>query len=351
MHERVRHHRATSPCSFDEYVAQQRREIARGLAAKHVVYFDTNVWKCLSDFLRGKGNLTPAMKAFCELASSEHVLSACAFPIGLSTLFELQSMSDPLTRSTLVELVDRYSRNVCLLSHIDIVRDELAIFMRTPSLPAQEPPSRFCRAGELLITPRATFPPGILPSEEERVWRKAIYDLIAALPVSSQLEMAQGSGIKPWDNMAGIAAMNDGKRAHQQRIKTYPDAVYVELAGSLSLYLPERPLIGGFTQPNHWAIQAMLHWHEHPDSKHLVTARVIAHLHAVMRFHGMRVFKRGDVADFATAASAVPVCHALFTDERLVRIAYDHHSDIPKFAACELVHGFDQFTAHLQAHT
>lgn len=350
LRERLQHHREAAPCSFDDHVQQKRCELAHHLEGKRVIYFDTNVWKCLSDFLRGKPNLTPAMKAFCELASSERVLSTCAFPIGLSTLFELQSMNDPETQSTLLQLVDRYSRNVCLLPHTDVIQDELKRFMRSPALQPPLPLAHFCRAVELLGVPRATFPPGLLPGNEEAAWRKAVYDLAAGLPVSVQLEMAQGPGVEPWDNQAGIADMNDGKQAHQQSIKTYPDAVFVELAGSLAFCLPERPLIGKFTQPKHWALEAMMHWHEQPMSKHLATARVMAHLHAVMRFHGNRVFKRGDVADFATAASAIPVCHALFTDERLVNIARDHHSGISQFSTCQLVHGFDQFTAYLQSH-
>lgn len=350
LRERLQYHREAAPCSLDEHVQRKRSELASDLVGKRVIYFDTNVWKCLSDFLRGKLTLTPAMKTFCELASSGRVLSTCAFPIGLSTLFELQSMNDPQTQSTLVQLVDHYSRNVCLLPHTDVIQDELKRFMLSPKLQPPVPLPHFCRAVELLGVPQATFPPGLLPGNEESVWRKAVYDLAAGLPISVQLEMAREPEVEPWDNQAGIADMNNGKQAHQQSIKTYPDAVFVELAGSLTFCLPERPLIGKFTQPKHWALTAMMHWHDQPMSKHLTTARVMAHLHAVMRFHGNRVFKRGDVADFATAASAIPVCDALFTDERLVNIAQDHHSGISQFSTCQLVHGFDQFTAYLQSH-
>lgn len=349
LRERLQHHREAAPCSLDDHVQQKRSELARDLVGKRVIYFDTNVWKCLSDFLRGKSTLTPAMKTFCELASSERVLSNCAFPVGLSTLFELQSMKDPDTQSTLVQLVDQYSRNVCLLPHTDVIRDELKCFMRLATLQPSGPLPHFCRAAELLGVPQATCPSGFLPGNEELAWRKAVYDLSASLPISVQLEMAQRPAVKAWDNRAGIADMNDGKQAHQESIKTYPDAVLVELAGSLSLCLPERPLIRQFTQPKYWALTAMMHWHEQPMSKHLITARVMAHLHAVIRFHGNRMFKKGDVADFAIAASAIPVCHALFTDERLVNIAQDHYSGISQFSTCQLVHGFDQFTAYLRS--
>lgn len=349
LRERLQHHREKAPCSLDNHVQQKRRELALELKSKRVIYFDTNVWKCLSDFQRGKSKLTPAMKRFCEIASSERVLSTCAFPIGLSTLFELQSMNDSHTQSTLVQLVDRYSRNVCLLPHTDVIQDELKLFMRSPTLQPPVPLPHFCRAVELLGVPQATFSTAFLPGIEEAVWRKAVYDLAADLPISVQLEMAQGTGIKPWDNQAGIAVMNDGKQAHQQSIKTYSDAFIAELAGILNIFLPERPLNGHLSQPKYWALMAMMHWHEQPMSKHLSTARVMAHLHAVIRFHPNRVFKRGDVADFATAASAIPVCNALFTDERLVNIAQDHHSGISQFSTCQLVHGFDQFTAYLRS--
>ena len=91
-----------------------------------------------------------------------------------------------------------------------------------------------------------------------------------------------------------------------------------------------------------------MHWHEHPASRHMATARIQANLHAVLRFTENRPFKKGDIADFATAAVAIPVCDALFTDKRLVQILQDPRAKIQEYCDCRLVHGFDRFTAYLR---
>ena len=348
MSARLMFHRSAPSMSYEDYVGAQRAALAESLSGKHIIYLDTNAWKCLSDFVLGKQSLTAAMKAFCEAITCDAIQQRCVFPMGISTLFELESMNDPDTQKILTHLVDQYARNICLFTQFEVVPEEFHHFAndRAPlTLPHGQ---RFCRSVELFTFFRPTAPKDLGPADLETVYLKAIYDVLTALPLSSQLEMARSSGQSPWDNNAGIESMNEGKKAHQARIVNFIDGLYVELAGVLQLAVPERPRIAGWTQPNHWSLEALTHWKDHPQSQQLITARIMANLHAVMRFTENRVFKKGDIADFATAATALPVCHALFTDQRLVRIAQDKNSEIPKFNSCELVYGFDRFAEYLR---
>lgn len=351
LDERYNFHLAAPSCSFKDYVESMRAEIDQEIASKHVVYLDTNAWKCISDFIREKSTLTPQMRSFAQVATSERVRASCVFPIGLSTLFELQSMNDPLTISSLVQIIDNYSQNVCIQSHFDIIQRELELFLASPSIQPARSVRSFCRPMELFGIPKLEFPVAVFSPDHESALQKAMYDVTIGLPVSAHLEMAYADKLDPWDNMAGVNGMNFGKAQHQDRIKSLADGVYVELAGIFSSFLPNEPRIGNFTQPNYYAIEAMLHWKENPSSCHLATARVLSNLHAVMRHTKNRIFKSGDIADFFTAAVALPVCSALFTDHRLVNIVKEGSLETDQFCRCDLVSGFDQFTQYLERHS
>lgn len=344
LDERLNFHLASPDGTFKDYVESKRLEITEQIASKHVIYLDTNAWKCISDFVRGKPTLTDEMLDFAQTATNEHVRANCVFPIGLSTLFELQAMNDPLTVSSLVEIVDRYSHNVCIQSHQDIITREVELFTSS-TRPQIFKTSTFCRPVEVLGIPVLDFNRQVLPENEANAFRKAAYDVLISLPVSVHIEMARDLQMAPWDNYEGVDEMNTGKAAHQDRIRSYADALFVELTGLLKNFSPE---LQSEQLTKYQALSAMAHWKEFPHSRHLVTARILANLHAVMRYAKNRVFKSGDIADFATASVALPGCEALFTDRRLVNIVNDPHSQIKNFSTAKLVCGFDQFAQYLR---
>ncbi len=110
--ERFAFHLANPTVSLEEYRQEQRRRIRERIQSKRVIYLDTNAWKCLSDYTRGKTTLNDAMVDFAKTMNSDRVRENCVFPIGAATLFELQSMEDPVSISTLAQLVDTFSMNV-----------------------------------------------------------------------------------------------------------------------------------------------------------------------------------------------------------------------------------------------
>ena len=65
-----------------------------------------------SDYARGKADLNVAMVDFAQAMTSDRIRDNCVFTIGPATLFDLQSMEDPVSISTLTELVEDFSIKV-----------------------------------------------------------------------------------------------------------------------------------------------------------------------------------------------------------------------------------------------
>ncbi len=345
--ERFTFHRAHPDVSYHDYRESQCRAIHDRIKAKRIIYLDTNAWKCLSDYVRGRTTLSNEMLDFASTMNSEQVRSNCIFPIGITTLFELQSMDDPVSLSTLVELVDKFSLDVACQPPNEVIDQELTLFNQKATRDAGVEPERFCHPMEIIGKIDYKVP-NLLPAVDMLAFKKTLLDVAHSLPTSAHLEMAAASIHPHWDNSKGIDEMNDGMTAHQHEIKTYADALLVELTGIMRSHVPDGPMIQGFPPQKAQALMAMCHWHENPSSKHLITARIQANIHATVRHLETRKFQKGDIADILTAAVALPSAHAFFTDKRLAILLSEPKIGLKQFCSCEVVSGFDNFAAYLK---
>lgn len=345
--ERFTFHRAHSRITYEDYRENQRRAIRDSISAKCVVYLDTNAWKCLSDFERKKSTLTESMIDFAQTMNSGAIRDKFVFPIGAATLFELQSMDDPVSLSTLIELVDRFSMGVGCPPPDEAIRQELALFHAKTDRESGVEPERFCHPSEIFGIVEL-YVPDLLPVPETLAFKKTMLDIVHSLPISAHLEMAVASDLPQWDNNEGIATMNEGMLAHQHQIKSYADALLVELSGILHRFVPDGPPIRNFPPAKAHALRAMIHWHDNPQRRQLITARILANLHASVRHLANRKFRKGDIADFTTAQIALPCAHAFFTDKALANLLKEPNIALKQFCSCEVVSGFGNFSAYLK---
>lgn len=91
-----------------------------------------------------------------------------------------------------------------------------------------------------------------------------------------------------------------------------------------------------------------LHWKENPSSRNLITARILANLHAFVRYIENRKFQQGDIADFSAAQAAVPSAHAFFTDKALGNLLMQPQIQLKVYSSCDVLFGFDNFAAYLK---
>lgn len=345
LYERFRAHLKNPDISVNEYREAQRKEVRNDVAGKKIIYLDTNAWKCLSDYERGKSSLTTDMQEFAKLMNSPQILDTCVFPIGTSTMLELQSMTDPETTATLTVVVDRYSKNVAIKPPDEAIAQELALFNRKETRIAGIEPNRFCHPMDLMggLEPNM---PNLLPPMVELALKKALMDNLYSLPLKALLEMSAGKDAI-WDNTVGIDEMNKGKFAHQNEIKSFADAMFVELSGVMRFHVPDGPPVDNLSPTKRQAGMAMIYWKDNPRSRCLITARVLANLHAFVRYIENRKFRKGDIADFAAAQAAVPSAHAFFTDKALANLLMQPKIQLEVYSSCAVLYGFDKFTEYL----
>lgn len=345
--ERFIFHRAHPNVSYDAYYEERILGIHKRIKSKRVIYLDTNAWKCLSDYAREKATLNAGMLDFAHMMNTEHILAKCVFPIGPVTLFELMSMNDPVSLSTLADLVDKYSADVACRPPHEVIPQELKLFNQKITRDSGAVPGRYCHPMDIMGRLDYKFN-NILPEVEALAFKKTLLDVTLALPTSTHLEMATASTSPYWDNTEGIDEMNEGMIAHRQDIKTYADALLSELTGIMSLYVPNGEPIKGFSPKKAQALMTMIHWHENPGSKHLMTARIQANAHAAVRYLETRKFQKGDIADILTASIALPSSDAFFTDKRLANLLNESRIGLRRFCSCEVVSGFGEFAAYLK---
>jgi len=345
--ERFEFHLGHQEVSYDDYAKNQRQAIQDCIKSKRIIHLDTNAWKCLSDYEREKTALTDAMVDFAHTMNSEQVRNKCIFPIGIATLFELQSMEDPISLSTLANLVDRFSAGAACQPPDEVIAQELALFNQKATREAGSEPDRFCHPVEIMGKLRITVP-NFLPTSGALAFAKTLLDISHSLPTSAHLEMAAASLHPHWNNVDGIDEMNEGMNTHKAELKTYADALLVELTGVLTPYVPDGLPVDGWPPRKAQAGMAMIHWAKNPDSRHLFTARIQANLHAVVRHLETRKFQKGDIADIITASIALPSSQAFFTDKRLANLLNEPRVGLRQYCSCDVVSGFDKFAAYLR---
>lgn len=341
-------HRGHPQVPLYDHVRKRHSERATRASSLKLIYLDTNASKCVSDFRLNKANLSPAMKMFG--ASIERIFQTgrFAFPIGVATYFELDSMTDPATRETLTRLVDEFSQGFCITPFSDRVGSELRK-LRMGKLDEPEGLENFlCSPVELMGIPTISTL-GFLESHvDKETFNKAFFDTLSELPFSFQLEVAATFPGAKWDNSRGIADLNNGKVEHQSEMVNLNTGIFVELKGCIEAWFMEQEITLSPQEVALYAIEAQYHWHQTPTSRALPTLRVLSSLYGLMRFDPQRRYQNGDPNDFMVAASALPVAEALFTDRKLANLLSDKRIGLNRFSDCTIVSGFEGMAKYLE---
>jgi hypothetical protein len=347
LSEYIETHRNFPKVTLSGHIRQMRRERAARASAKRLIYLDTNAWKCMADYRQQKASLTPPMNAFGASLEQAAKTGAFAFPIGLPTFFELDSMTSPTTRDTLVQLVDELSLGFCIAPFPDRVGTELrqlrsGVFQTTEGLE-----DFLCSPIELLGIPAVSLPGFDKAHVDEETFNKAFFDTLTELPFSIQLKVASSAPGEKWDNSRGIDDLNAGKAEHQAEIKNLNTGIFVELKGCIERWFVEEGVILSPREISLYALNALHHWHQTPTSRAFPTLRVLSSLYGLMRFDAQRRYRGGDPNDFMVAASALPVAHALFTDRKLAVLLSDPRIGLRNFSDCTVVSGFEDMAKYI----
>lgn len=347
LHDFIELHRRSPSITLADHVLTRRQENAARISAKELIYLDTNAWKCMADYRLRKSTLKPAMVAFGEALEDAIRIDKFIFPIGLPTFFELDSMTDPETQSSLTDLVDGMSNGFCISPFQDRAGQEL-LQLRNNTLQTSNDLSDFlCSPIELLGIPVFSPPEFMKKDVDEVTFNKAFFDSVSALPFSFQLQAASSAPGPKWDNSSGISDLNNGKYEHQSEVVNLNTGIFLELKGCIATWFDQEGVKLNPQDIGLYALNALDHWHQNPTSRALPTLRILSSLYGLMRFDSARKYHDGDPNDFMVAASALPVAHALFTDKKLANLLADSRIGLKKFSNCTVISGFDEMANYL----
>lgn len=301
----------------------------------------------MADFRQKKPTLTTAMVAFGQILERTARTDAFAFPIGLPTFFELDSITHSETRNIITELVDDLSQGVCIAPFQDRVGHELQQLRRDELSRPSELADFICGPMELLGVPAFSLPEFVKEHVDEVTFNKAFFDSLSELPFSIQMQVASSAPGAKWDNSRGIAGLNAGKDEHQGEVANLNTAIFLELKGCIESWFEQEGIELSQGDIGLYALNSLWHWDQVPTSRALPTLRILSSLHGLMRFDSRRRYRDGDPNDYMVAASALPVAHALFTDRKLASLLSDPRIGLTSFSDCAVVSGFNEMAEYL----
>jgi hypothetical protein len=340
-------HRGYSNVSYPEHLKRRRKEKARHAISFKLIYLDTLAWKCLADHRQKKTTLTVAMKTFASSIERAACTGRFAFPIGVPTYFELDSMTDPSTQHQLKILVDELSKGLCITPWQERIGADLTN-LRTGRLnEATELEEFFCSPVEILGMPTISLPDFVKEAVDETTFNKAFFDALYELPFSVQLEVAGIAPGEKWNNSHGIHDLNAGKQQHQSEVDSLKKGIFLELKGCIESWFLNERMAPNYQEITQDTLAAMYHWQQQPASRSLPTMRSLSSLYGLMRFDANRQYKNGDPNDFQVATAALPVADALFTDRKFANFLSDKRIGLDKLFDCTIVSGFEEMSRYL----
>jgi hypothetical protein len=341
-------HKGRPEVSFHDHIRQRRKDKSAHASSFNLIYLDTLAWKCLADYRQKKPKLTTAMKAFGESIERAIKTKIFAFPIGVPTYLELDSMTAPSTQETLKILVDELSQGLCIKSFHERIGIELQMLRTNKIEEAEELQDFLCSPVEMMGIPYIS-PPKVLTSQiSEITLNKALFDTLYDLPFSIQLEVASKAPGEKWDNSRNTSNLNSDKAQHQSEVQNLSIGIFLELKGGIEAWFINEGLTPNPQEVLLYALTAMNYWKNVPSSRALPTMRILSSLYGLMRFDPNRRYKDGDSNDFLVAASALPVANALFTDRKFSNLLSDKRVGLQSFSNCVVVSGFEEMSQYLE---
>lgn len=312
-----------------------RIKIGDMVLKKHRIYLDTKYWIFMRDASLEKATKlqTKIYEKLRDLVKKE--VAIC--PLSPHIFQELMNIGDKEKRLKVAKVMDELSQQVCFISPLSIVGQELLSFVR------------YCRAkgeGKPLFNPakyvftKVSFMMGELyptiqglPHQQMNDIRIQFFDFLSKFTLVEILKTAKGD-FSLWDREDLIAKLNQGKDDNQNW-NSFHEVFMHEIAGILDVVKDEIEKLGKYLYENDACgsirpkeinksesvrlLQNSIYnvFDQKKINKELPFSHINASLHAFLRYNKMQRYKKNHLIDFSHAAWALPYCNAFFTEKPL----------------------------------
>lgn len=328
----LEHHRAQPKVTFTEHLASLEEGVARQALAKARAYLDLRYWIFLRDADLGRPQRRVHAKLLDAMVGAVGS-GTMICPITESVFFELDRQGDTDRRMATVRMIDRLSQGIVIKNSLDRFRCEVtdlfeAVIIRH-QLPERPCRNVWVRPYSFLGTPRIK---GWGEAEDLAInkaflaymWTRSLEDLLTDTPVP--------------DDVCDVSSRDTARRItessakFESQMRSFAQVLDAETFGLIDAHRAE--IIHAF-RPYMTALLPTASNVDFSDGSDAARAclglvcsaasnkkpnlalpliRILAGLHAFIRWQRRRPFKFQDFFDLRHAAAAIPYCDVFLTE-------------------------------------
>jgi hypothetical protein len=330
-------HRAHPEVSFAQHLASLEEEVAREALAKRRVYLDLKYWIFLRDADLGKPQ-KPVHAKLLEAMLRGVAEGRFICPITEAVFFEVDRQGNTERRMQTIRMIDRLSNGIVIKNSSDRALCEITDFFEA-AIVRQELPTVPCRRVwmrpySFLGTPRVS---GWGVAEDLAInkaflsyaWTRSIEELLTDTPVPDD---DHDDALR-----ANAVHITEQSAKHASEMKSFEQVFVDEVGGLVDAHRAEichafrphatamlRSIGAGGHDPasleKHGLDLAYSAAAAPKPHRALPLIRIMAGLHAFIRWQRQRAYTFNDIFDLRHAAAAIPYCDAFLT-ERFMKSA------------------------------
>lgn len=324
--------------SVGVYIKEKKLELGSSLLGLKKIYLDTKYWLMIRDAKLGRAE-TESQAKLLEISEILAASGEYIFPISEDIFAEILKQTDPVTLMTTVDIIDRFSKGVSLISGDERVRLELFHFLEnqsgSPVHSLQELAWTKVAYNLGFITPDNKN----IPDETNRLIQKVFFDQLWSTTLGEMIEtMSRNGGIRVPSTLSGAEKLNIGKFGHMDENRTFDQMFQSELAGMVDSYKSEFKELLAYMFEKHTGTPPKPSELENSQSDQLIanmiynlfkhkkivdelpSFRIYSGLHAAVRWDKKQKYQANDLHDFRHAVAALPYCDFFFTEKRLCHL-------------------------------
>lgn len=348
-------HKAEPDKSLREYYQELRVSLGYRLESRQKVYLDTKYWVMFRDVRMGRSqgqDVARLVEALSNAVSEGHVVC----PITESTFIEVFKQSDERSLRATVALIDELSMGVALLSRFERDYMELLYLWLKHNAPSDSyyPPEVYAWT-KLAYVLGFTYPTETpFSPEDERTMQKAFLDHMWALTLTDMLGVMGIQGGRDVPRFDDVSLMlNEGKFTHAEENISFKKMFMSEIAGGIDMMesaiydLYERhcrehgldtdretPAAKEFCRQMRNVIYHGFRLNRFTTE--LPSLRIMAGLHAAIRWDKRRKYKANDQHDLLHAEAALPYHDLFLTERSLKSLVSGRNLEFPKLYTCRV---------------
>ncbi len=321
--------------SIEDYSEQFKIELGAIMLKRHRIYLDTKYWIFMRDASLGKATTvqTNIYKKLNDLVKKENVIC----PLSPHIFQELMNIGDKEKRLNMAQVMDELSQQVCFISPLCIVGQELLSFVRHCQAKAK---GKFLFNPAKYVFTKVAFVLGELypavegiPIEHMNDIRIQFFDYLSKFTLVEMLKTVKSDlPLRNSENL--ITQLNKGKDDNQDW-KSFHEVFIHEIGGildavrddleELCIYLRKNDICGSVTIEEAYESKSaeLLSkaiynaFDQKKINKELPFFHTNASLHAFIRYNKTQRYDKNDLPDFSHVAWALPYCDTFFTERRL----------------------------------